>query len=403
VAAQGAQSWLPVPPGSPFPLTNLPYGVGAPPGGEPRVVAALGDHAVDLAALARSGSLDGALPDPVATLGGHRLDPLMAAGPDAWGGLRARLQQLLSDQDAEVAVSPALLPREDLDQLLPFTVGDYVDFYSSRDHAERVGQLFRPDAEPLLANWRWLPVAYHGRGGTVVVSGTPIHRPVGQRQPSGDPRATPPPVGPTAELDVEVEVAFVAGVPSRLGDPVPTSAFRRHVFGVVLLNDWSARDIQSWEYRPLGPFLGKSFATTVSPWVVPLAALEHARTTPPRQDPEPPAYLHVDEEWALDVELELEINGAVVSRPPLKTMYWTMPQQLAHATVNGASVRTGDVFATGTVSGPGDAERGCLLEVGGPYLTDGDEVVIRGWAPGADGTRISFGDCAGTVLPARPA
>ena len=403
---------VPVPDDSPFPLTNLPYGVATAAGEPPRVVVAVGEHAIDLAALARAGLLDGTVGSrPADVLGAARLNPLLALGPPAWQALRDRLRELLADPGAASRVEAALIPQNRLSMLLPFDVADYVDFYSSLEHATNMGRLFRPQGEPLLPNWRWLPVGYHGRAGTVVVSGTPVVRPVGQARPPGP--GQPPVVGPSRQLDVEVEVGFVVGVPSRPGEPVATSAFRDHVFGVVLVNDWSARDIQAWEYQPLGPFLGKSFATSISPWVVPLAALDAAHVAPPVQDPAVPAYLRCDEPWGLDLRLELEIEGTVVSRPPYASMYWTMPQQLAHATVNGAALRTGDLFASGTVSGPQPDERGSLLELswGGrdpiplgdgstrTFLDDGDRVVIRASAPGADGTRIGFGDCAGTVLP----
>jgi fumarylacetoacetase len=306
-----------------------------------------------------------------------------------------------------------LLPLAEVALRLPFHVADYVDFYSSLHHATNVGRLFRPQGDPLPPNWRWLPVAYHGRAGTVVVSGTPVVRPQGQRPPA-EPAAAPS-YGPTAALDVEVEVGFVVGTPSPSGTRVAPTAFRDHVFGVVLLNDWSARDIQAWESQPLGPFLGKSFAPPVSPWVVPLAALEAARVAPPAQDPAPPDYLRCAEDWGLDIALELEINDTVVSRPPFASMYWTAPQQLAHVTVNGAGLRAGDLFASGTVSGPDRDELGSLLELSWAgsepfaladgstrtFLADGDRVVIRGAAPGADGSRIGFGDCAGTVSPPR--
>jgi fumarylacetoacetase len=395
---------------SPFPITNLPYGVAALPGEPARVVVPVGRHALDLAAVARAGLLDGTVPAAVATFAADRLDGFLAAGPTAWHAVRARLRELLDARPTD-QVLDALVPLEALQPALPFTVADYVDFYSSLEHATNVGRIFRPDAEPLPPNWRWQPLGYHGRAGTILVSGTPVRRPSGQWRPPG---ASRPVAGPTQKLDVEVEVAFIVGVPSELGQPVPTTAFRDHVFGVVLLNDWSARDIQSWEYQPLGPFLGKSFATTISPWVVPLDALDAARIPPPAQDPEPATYLHCREDWALDIRLELEINGSTLSRPPYGSMYWTMPQQLAHATSNGARVRTGDVFASGTVSGTDSATRGSLLELSWDgrdpirlddgstraYLEDGDCVVMRATAPGEGGTVIGFGDCAGTVLPA---
>ncbi|MFL6239433.1 MAG: fumarylacetoacetase [Actinomycetes bacterium] len=400
---------LPVPDGSPFPLTNLPYAVGGPAGDAPHVLVAVGEQALDLARLARTGLLS-PTHRPAAT--DTSLAGLFALGRPGWEALRDRLSELVTAADATSRLAPALVPLDRLNLGRPFEVADYVDFYSSIHHATNVGRLFRPQGEPLAPNWRWLPVGYHGRAGTVVVSNAPIVRPRGQRRPAAPDQ--PPHVGPTAQLDVEVEVGFVVGTPSPLGSVVPTSGFRDYVFGVVLVNDWSARDIQSWESAPLGPFLGKSFATTMSPWVVPLAALDSAHVRPPQQDPVVPDYLRCTEDWGLDIALELEINGTVVSRPPFASMYWTMPQQLAHATVNGAALRSGDLFASGTVSGPEPSQLGCLLELtsGGrdvieltdgstrTFLEDGDRVVIRGTAPGADGTAIGFGDCAGVVLPA---
>jgi fumarylacetoacetase len=249
--------------------------------------------------------------------------------------------------------------------------------------------MFRPDSEPLLPNWRNLPVGYHGRAGTVVVSGTPVRRPRGQSKPAD---ADAPRFGPSQRLDIELELGFVVGVPSTLGEPVAASAFREHVFGVVLVNDWSARDIQAWEYVPLGPFLGKSFATSISAWVTPLALLEDRRVAAPGQDPEPLPSLRLDGDWAFDIPLEVELNGTVVSTGNARGLYWTMPQQLAHATSNGACIRTGDLMASGTISGPERGSEGSLIELtwngkepltlgdGGErtFLEDGDEVVLRG-------------------------
>jgi fumarylacetoacetase len=262
-----------------------------------------------------------------------------------------------------------------------------------------------------MPNWKHLPVGYHGRAGTVVVSGTPITRPNGQRKSAADPAPT---FGPSQRLDIEAEVGFVVGVGSPAGQPVEVAAFPEHVFGVVLVNDWSARDIQAWEYLPLGPHLGKSFATSISPWVVPLAALEAARVPTPEQDPEPLPYLRQTAPWGLDIELVVEWNGVEVSRPPYRQMYWSSAQMLAHMTVNGASTRTGDLFASGTVSGPASGERGAFIELswGGSepitlngqersFLLDGDEVVITATAPGAGGGRIGFGEVRGTIHPAR--
>jgi fumarylacetoacetase len=311
-------------------------------------------------------------------------------------------------------VSPHLLPRSEVTLHLPFTVADYVDFYCSLDHAGNVGRIFRPDAEPLLPNWRHLPVGYHGRAGTVVVSGTPVVRPCGQRRPPGADGG--PTYGPSVRLDIEAEVGFVVGVGSGLAEPVPVEAFADHVFGVVLVNDWSARDIQAWEYQPLGPFLGKSFATSISPWVVPLEALDAARVGGPAQDPAPLPYLRRAEPWGLDLSIEVALNGSVVSWPPFATMYWTADQMLAHLTVNGASLRTGDLYASGTVSGPAPAERGSLIELTWngaepltladgttrSYLEDGDTVAISATAPAVGGGVLSLGEVTGTIHPARP-
>jgi fumarylacetoacetase len=404
------QTWVPVPEGSPFPLQNLPFGVfshraPAQADEEPRVGVAIGEHVIDLAPLAAEELLDEAHLFAQPTL-----NPFLAAGPRAWNAVREWLTALLANDADRDVVEPHLVPLRDARMHLPFEVADYVDFYSSQHHAENVGRIFRPDGDPLTPNWRHLPIGYHGRAGTVVVSGTDVVRPSGQRKP---PAEDAPTYGPSVRLDVEAEVGFVVGVPSGLGEQVSTAAFREHVFGVVLVNDWSARDLQAWEYVPLGPFLGKSFATSVSPWVVPLAALEAARTPPPTQDPAPLEYLRGAEDWGLDLTLEVSWNGTVVSRPPFAGMYWTPAQQLAHLTVNGASLRTGDLYASGTVSGAAQDQRGSFLELSWngqepvtladgsrrSFLEDGDTVTISAWAPGVDGARIGFGDVTGTIRP----
>jgi fumarylacetoacetase len=393
-------SRLKIPADSEFSLDNLPYGVFSRPGEPRRIGVAVGDDVLDLAAVEAAGLLAGVVPEGV--FGGETLNAFMATGLAAWTAARERLTELLTDADDRVL--SMLVPRADVVLHMPFAVGDYVDFYSSIHHAANVGRMFRPDSEPLLPNWRHLPVGYHGRAGTVVVSGTPIVRPRGQRRPrdGGDPT-----FGPTTTLDIEAEVGFVVGMPSELGSSVPADAVREHVFGVVLLNDWSARDIQAWEYAPLGPFLGKSFATSISPWVVPLAALESARIEPPPQDPKPLEYLRSKENWGLDIELEVVINGTVVSRPPFASMYWTVAQQLAHLTVNGASLRTGDLFASGTVSGPERSQRGSLLELSWngqepftlddgstrTFLENGDIATIRARTK----TGIGFGEVTGVI------
>jgi fumarylacetoacetase len=261
---------------------------------------------------------------------------------------------------------------------LPFAVADYVDFYSSLEHATNMGRMFRPDAEPLLPNWRRLPVGYHGRSGTVVVSGTDIRRPHGQRGADD--------FGPSQKLDIELELGFVIGMPA--DGPVSVERALEHVFGVVLVNDWSARDIQAWEYQPLGPFLGKSFATSISPWVVTLDELKRVRGEP--QEPPPLEYLRI-EPFAFDIPLEIELNGEVISRTNARHLYWNVAQQIAHLTSNGSTLRTGDLLATGTISGPGERERGSLIELTwneGPFLADGDEVVLRGQGVGEVRGRI---------------
>jgi fumarylacetoacetase len=397
-------TWVPVPEGSGFGVNNLPYGVFSQRGEMPRVGVAIGEYVLDLAELAGAGLLADRRWFAAGSLNGF-----MAAGRAVWQPTRDRLITLLTDMAYRDEVEPALYPMADVELHMPFAVADYIDFYSSREHATNLGRILRPGDEPLLPNWTRLPVGYHGRAGTVVPSGTPVIRPNGQRK--GDPE---PVFGPSTKLDLEAELGFVIGTPSALGRSVPTSAFRDHVFGFVLVNDWSARDIQAWEYQPLGPFLAKSFATSIAPWVVPVDALDAARVPPPPQDPEPLPYLRCDEPWGLDLTFEIEVNGHVVSRPPFAGMYWTAPQQLAHATVNGAALRTGDLMASGTVSGPQRDQRGSLIELtwNGTeplelpdgtkrvFLEDGDTVRITATAPSADVDRIGFGDVVGTVYPA---
>ncbi|WP_231482532.1 fumarylacetoacetase [Nocardioides sp. URHA0020] len=363
-----------------FGLDHLPYGVFSPVGGTRRVGVRIGDDVLDLAAA--TGRPELATPS---------LNAFMALGPDVWAETRAEARRLLE-------AGAATVPLRDVELHLPIEVADYVDFYASIHHATNVGRIFRPDGAALLPNWRHLPVGYHGRAGTVVPSGTPIVRPRGQR-----PAADGPTYGASRRLDIEAELGFVVGVGSQLGTPVPYGAFADHVFGVVGLNDWSARDIQAWEYVPLGPFLGKSFATSVSHWVTPVAALAAAWVELPGQDPEPLPYLGPDLTRGLDIDVEVVLNGEVVSRPPYRTMYWSPAQMLAHLTVNGASLRTGDLYGSGTISGPEPEQRGSLLEIGwgdeSAYLADGDEVVLRYSAPGTGGGRIALGEVRGRVQP----
>ncbi|MFJ8621506.1 fumarylacetoacetase [Kitasatospora sp. NPDC093550] len=401
------RSWLASAQDSPFGVHNLPYGVftAADQPGRRRIGVRVGDFVLDAGAAARAAGA------PSVLLDADSLNPLMAAGRPVWTGVRADLTTWLTDESFREALSPALLPVAEVELHLPFEVADYVDFYASEHHATNLGRIFRPGSEPLTPNWKHLPIGYHGRAGTVVVSGTPVVRPQGQRKAPADPA---PSFGATRRLDIEAEVGFVVGTPSELGKPVPLADFREHVFGVCLLNDWSARDIQAWEYVPLGPFLGKSFATSVSPWIVPLDALQHARVAPPARDVEPLPYLddRGGEPWGLDLAMEVRLNGHPVSRPPFATMYWTAQQQLTHMTVNGASLRTGDLFASGTVSGPEPETRGALIELTWngeeplklpdgttrTFLEDGDEVTITATAPGPDGAVVGFGEVTGRVL-----
>ena len=392
-------TWLDLPEGTGFGLANLPYGVFSTPGSPRRTGIAVGDAVLDLA---------GVTGDPVHRTGS--LNAFMALGPEAWRAQREQVTEWLTDPAHRDAVGPHLLPRDRVSLHLPVEVADYVDFYSSQHHAENLGRMFRPDSPPLTPNWKHLPIGYHGRAGTVAVSGTPVVRPSGQRKEDDGPV-----FGPSQRLDIEAEVGFVVGTGSRLGEPVAVAEFAEHVFGVCLVDDWSARDLQAWEYVPLGPFLGKSFLTSVSPWVVPLAALEAARVPPPARDVPLLPYLDDGgEPWGLDLALEVRLNGEVVSRPPFDLMYWTPAQQLAHMTVNGASLRTGDLFASGTVSGPAPDQRGSFIELswGGrepltladgstrTFLEDGDVVTITATAPGADGSRICLGEVTGRIEPA---
>jgi fumarylacetoacetase len=402
---------------SDYGIDNLPFGIISDERHAPkRPAVAFEDKVVDLDALVHSGRLDAD-----SLLGAATLNDFLAEGPAVWRAVRARLRHLLSaaaDDDERGAVAKAMLPRDAVTMHLPIAVGDYVDFYSSLEHATNVGRILRPNAEPLPPNYRHVPIGYHGRSGTVVVSGTPVRRPHGQVKAAD---AAAPSFGPTAMLDVELEMGWVAGPGSAHGEPVPADAVRDHVFGYVMLNDWSARDIQAWEYQPLGPFLAKSFATSISPWIVTLDALEPFRAAEPQRDPEPLPYLRSRESWAYDVELQMLLQTErmrahghpplTIARTNLRGMYWTLAQQLAHVTSNGAYLRPGDLFGTGTISGPDPGTEGSLLELtrrganrialpGGEtrgFLEDGDTVVIRGRAV-RGAARVGFGELTGTVV-----
>ncbi|GAB1640099.1 fumarylacetoacetase [Krasilnikovia sp. MM14-A1259] len=403
-----ATTWLDVPADHPFGIATLPYGVfstASDPG--TRVGVAIGEMILDLPA-----AVSRLAPELAPAVAGPSLDALLAAGPQTWERVRALVTTWLTDATFGEQLRGHLVPARDAVLHLPFTVADYVDFYASEQHATNLGRMFRPGQDPLTPNWKHLPIGYHGRAGTIVGSGTDVVRPCGQRR-SADGEIT---FGPSQRLDIEAELGFVVGTPSQLGRPVELTRFPEHVFGVCLVNDWSARDIQAWEYVPLGPFLGKSFATSISPWVVPLAALAPARVSPPARTVPLQPYLDdsATQPWGLDVRLEVRLNGHVVSRPRFDGMYWTGAQMLAHLTANGASLRTGDLYASGTISGERPDQRGSLIELSWAgaeplhlpdgttrtFLEDGDEIVISATAPGAAGAVIGFGEVRGRILPA---
>lgn len=384
-----------------FGADHLPYGSFSTDDGAQRLGVRFGDTVFDLAAAARKGLAPDSCDAP-------NLNRLLARGPDEWAAAREAAVDLAEAPDERLAH-----PIESVTLHLPIDVADYVDFYSSEQHATNVGRMFRPDAEPLLPNWRHLPVGYHGRAGTIVVSGTPIARPRGQRREADGSIA----FGPSQKLDIELELGVVLGNPTVLGQPVAIDDAGKHIFGVALINDWSARDIQAWEYLPLGPFLGKSFATTMAAWITPMAALDGVRVPAPRQDPEPLPYLTTATPWSLDLDLEVTLTSRemrsagtdphVIAATNFGEMYWTIAQQLAHLTVNGATIRAGDLFASGTISGSDPSTYGSLLELAWngtrplslpdgsrrTFLEDGDEIVLRG---GADD--LTLGEAAGTVV-----
>jgi fumarylacetoacetase len=419
--------------GADFPIQNLPYGVARIPGeAAPRIVVAIGDRALNLHALADAGLLAGVADGIVAACRQATLNSLMAVPRAALRTLRERLSALLEEARVETmrhraALESALKPQSAVEMLVPAAIGDYTDFYASIFHATNVGKLFRPD-NPLLPNYKYVPIGYHGRASSIIPSGRAVRRPRGQMAGAA---GEAPTFGASRLLDYELEVgAFVArGNP--LGEPVAIDEAREHLFGLCLVNDWSARDIQSWEYQPLGPFLAKNFATTVSPWVVTLDALEPFRAPAfarPAEDPAPLPYLTGGDDQrrgGFDVQLEVYLETPrmhqagetpfLLSRSNLRELYWTLGQMLAHHTSNGCNLQTGDLLATGTVSGAATTSRGCLLEITArgaqpvvlrngetrKFLEDGDTVILRGYCEREGAVRIGFGECRGTVLPAR--
>ncbi|MBI5908902.1 MAG: fumarylacetoacetase [Betaproteobacteria bacterium] len=407
-----------------FALQNLPYGIFSDPRNrQPRVGVAIGDVILDLSVLESAGLLapDGAA-SPV--FAAPDLNAFIALGRPAWRSARARITELLSADNTSLR-DDALLRQRALVNMaeatlhLPVEIGGYTDFYSSREHATNVGAMFRDPENPLLPNWLEMPVGYNGRASSVVVSGTPVRRPNGQIKLPDQERAI---FGACRKLDIELELGFIIGKGNALGEPIACEQAEDHIFGTVLLNDWSARDLQAWEYVPLGPFNAKTFATTISPWIVTMDALEPFRTRQPDQSPEPLAYLRHAGHHAFDIELEARLRpeGArdetTISRTNFKYMYWTMAQQLAHHTVSGCNTRIGDLMGSGTISGPTPDSYGSLLELtwGGKnpvalrtgatrsFAEDGDELTLTGWCQG-DGYRVGFGRCTGKVVAAYPA
>jgi fumarylacetoacetase len=414
-------SWVHDAARSDFPIQNLPYGVFLR-STEPRIGVAIGEYIFDLCAAAHAGLFDGAVAPDV--LQAPALNPLLGAGRATWTAVRQRTMELLRAGTGlleGVNRDSLLVAQRGSRMAIPVQVSDYVDFYSSLEHATNLGKIFRPDAEPLLPNWRWIPIGYHGRSSTIVVDGTPVVRPCGQRKPADAPT---PVYGPTAMLDIELEVGFVTGSGNAMGSRIPVERANECIFGLLLVNDWSARDIQAWEYQPLGPFLGKSFATSVSPWIVTLDALEPYRVQGPAQNPAPLPYLQCSQPWNFDIELQVELETIamhekamppqIIARSNFKYMYWNMAQQLAHATVNGAVVRPGDLYASGTISGPTPDSYGSFIELTWrgtkpltlasgekrSFLQDGDTVTLRGYCEQPGKPRIGFGSVSGTILPA---
>jgi fumarylacetoacetase len=415
------KSWVEVPANSDFPIQNLPFGIFRTKNRGPRAGVAIGNHILDLSAVAELGYFD-SLGIDKKVFSSSTLNAFIATGQKNWRAVRDRISELLdikssSLQSQEGAKKVCLIPMSEAEMMLPVHIPDYTDFYSSIDHATNMGKMFRDPANALLPNWKHIPVGYHGRASSICVTGCSFHRPKGQLKPAD---AEVPSYGPTKLLDFELETAFIIGKSTSLGDSISTEQADDHIFGMLLFNDWSARDIQAWEYVPLGPFLAKNFASVVSPWIVTLDALEPFRVKGYVQEPKVLSYLEYSGEKNIDINLEVFIRpqGAKedtrVCRSNYKYMYWTMEQQLAHHTVNGCNMNIGDMLASGTISGPDEGSFGSMMEITWrgtkpvkmsdgterKFINDGDTVIIRGYAE-KNGLRIGFGDCASTVLPTK--
>jgi fumarylacetoacetase len=413
------RSFLDVPRDSHFPLENLPFGVFEPRAGKARVGVAIGDLIVDLSILEELGHFCAPEFQDRNVFSVDSLNSFLALGRAAWRRTREILQHLLSAETPMLRDDARLREKvfhaqKDVLMKLPVRIGNYTDFYSSYHHAHNVGTMLRGPENALMPNWKWLPVAYHGRASSVVVSGTEVRRSSGQTRP---PDASAPVFGPTKSLDYELEMAFLIGPGNSLGEPVPIDRAIDHIFGLVLMNDWSARDIQAWEYQPLGPFLAKNFCTSISPWVVTVEALEPFRKSLPPQDPEPLPYLRAKDDFTFDIRLEASLQSSsmeaphIITRTNFQNLYWSVAQQLAHHTVGGCNLQPGDLLASGTISGPTEESRGCMLELTWrganslklpngetrKWLEDGDTVTITGWCQG-DGYRVGFGEVTGQII-----
>ena len=413
---QMLRSFIEVSENSHFPIQNLPYGVFSIDGAERRIGVAIGEYVLDLTSLQQRGLLEGRY------FQSTTLNSFISSGKTEWSRVRAHVQDLLDSntpllRDNTELRSQVIIPQNKVTMHLPVEIGDYTDFYSSREHASNVGSMFRDPQNPLLPNWLHLPVAYHGRASSVVVSGTPIRRPFGQSKPESAPT---PIFGPSRFLDFELEVGYIVGKENPLGVAIPVDAAADHIFGMVLVNDWSARDIQSWEYVPLGPFLGKNFGTSISPWIVTMDALEEFRVPGPVQEPAPLPYLTCQSPWSYNLDLNVYLSTEasqeknLISKGNFSTMYWNLCQQVAHHTSNGCNLRVGDLLASGTISGKNPDSYGSMLELtwrgSKPLrlssgeerssLSDGDTVTITGYGS-SKGYTIGFGEVTGTVLPAK--
>ncbi len=415
------RSFVEVLPDSDFPIQNLPFGVFQPKEDKPRVGVAIGDRVVDLSALEELGHFQSPEFQGRKVFSEESLNSFLALGRPAWRKTREVLQHLLAADAPILRDDPVIRARvfhaqKDVIMKLPVSIGNYTDFYSSYHHAHNVGTMLRGPENALMPNWKWLPVAYHGRASSVVISGTDVRRPSGQIKP---PDASEPMFSASKSLDYELEMAFLIGPGNSLGAPVPIDRAMDHIFGLVLMNDWSARDIQAWEYQPLGPFLAKNFCTSISPWVVTLEALEPFRKPLPPQDPAPLPYLRAKNDFRFDIQLEARLQALsmkaphVITRTNFQNLYWSISQQLAHHTITGCNLEPGDLLASGTISGATDESRGCMLELtwrganplklpngeARKWLEDGDTLTITGWCQG-NSYRVGFGEVSGRILPA---